>query len=250
MKRVTLHLISTALFVVLSLPAVFAQSDEEGGRTIWDGVYNEAQADRGRNAYVASCAQCHRVDLSGFEGKMEGQGFMASWGEDSAKSLFDRIQTTMPLGQPGSLSNQAYVDIVAFFFSRNQFPAGAEELALDKLDQIRIQKKAGPADVPNLSLVQVIGCLEQESSSSYNLTHATSPVRVRGAGASTGEELEAAKATPLGTETYELLRNVKLLKPENYAGHRVEAKGYLIRNKTGLHLNVSALQSFAESCGN
>ena len=37
-------------------------------KTVWDGMYSEAQAARGKAAYEAQCAFCHQSDL-------RGQGF-------------------------------------------------------------------------------------------------------------------------------------------------------------------------------
>src|SRR5262249_51856255 len=34
-------------------------------RTIWSGIYSEAQARRGEEAYKGQCAYCHQQDLSG-----------------------------------------------------------------------------------------------------------------------------------------------------------------------------------------
>jgi quinoprotein glucose dehydrogenase len=249
MKRATIHLISAALLAVLSLPAGFAQSGDEAPRTVWDGVYTQAQAERGRNAFLATCARCHGDDLAGFRGAMEGKRFMEGWSEDTVHSLFHRIQTTMPPGQAGSLPDQSYVDIVAFFLSRNQFPTGDADLTVEGLDKIRIQEKTGPAPVPSFAMVHVIGCLTQESAEAYKLTSATEAVRVRDPSESTGEALEAAKAEPLGKATYDLLRNVIYLDPQNSIGHKVEAKGFLIRNDAGDRINVSTLKSLSESCG-
>ena len=249
MKNAPIHLISTALLVALSLPAGFAQSSEAPVRTVWDGVYSQAQAERGRNAYLATCARCHGDDLAGFRGAMDGERFMEGWGEDTVQSLYDRIHTTMPPGQAGSIPDQAYVDIVAFFLSRNKFPTGDADLAIDRLDEIRIQGKDGPTEVPSFAMVQVIGCLTQESSEVYKVTSATEAVRARDPKESAGEELEAAKAAPLGKSTYGLLRNVIYLEPENLVGHKVEVKGFLIRSDDGDRINVSTLHSLSDSCG-
>jgi mono/diheme cytochrome c family protein len=249
MKRATKHLISTALLAALSLPAAFAQSGEEGPKTIWDGVYSQTQAERGRNTYLATCARCHGDDLAGFRGAMDGKRFMEGWSEDTVHSLFHRIQTTMPPGQAGSISDQSYVDIVAFFLSRNKFPTGDEDLPVTGLENIRIQEKTGPMPVPSFAMVQVIGCLVQESTDAYKLISATEAVRVRDPGESTGEALEAAKAVSLGEATYDLLRNVVYLDPQNLIGHKVEAKGFLIRNDAGDRINVSTLKPLSHSCG-
>ena len=249
MKRATTHLISAALLAALTVPAAFAQSGgDEAMRTIWDGVYSQAQAERGRNAYLATCARCHGDDLAGFRGAMDGKRFMEGWSEDTVHSLFHRIQSTMPPGAAGSLPEQSYVDIVAFFLSRNQFPTGNEDMTVSGLDKIRIQDKDGPAPVPSFAMVHVIGCLTQESKETYKLTNATEAVRVRDPSESTGEALEAAKAEPLGDATYELLRNVIYLDPQNSLGHKVEAKGFLIRNDAGDRINVSTLKPLSDSC--
>src|SRR5437764_9453603 len=37
----------------------------QSSRTIWSGIYSEAQARRGEEAYKLECAYCHQPDLSG-----------------------------------------------------------------------------------------------------------------------------------------------------------------------------------------
>jgi hypothetical protein len=46
---------------LLSLFPLFGQ----GTRTVWDGVYNEAQAKRGEAIYVDACSNCHGRTLEG-----------------------------------------------------------------------------------------------------------------------------------------------------------------------------------------
>lgn len=247
MKNARIQLISTALFATLSLPAAFAQG-EAPARTVWDGVYTQAQAERGRNAFLATCARCHGDDLAGFRGAMDGERFMEGWGEDTVQSLYDRIHTTMPPGQAGSIPDQAYVDIVAFFLGRNKFPTGEKELSVEGLDEIRIEGKDGPTAVPSFAMVQVIGCLTQEAPDVYKVTTATEAVRARDPKESVGAELEAAKAAPLGKATYDLLRNVIYLEPEGLVGKKIEVKGFLIRDDKGDRINVSTLQALADTC--
>ena len=187
--------------------------------------------------------------MAGFRGAMDGERFMEGWSEDTVHSLFHRIQTTMPPGQAGSISDQSYVDIVAFFLSRNKFPTGDADLPVTGLENIRIQEKTGPMPVPSFAMVQVIGCLTEESPDSFKMITSTEAARVRDPSESTGEALEAAKAAPLGKATYDLLRNVIYLDPQNLIGHKVEAKGFLIRSDAGDRINVSTLQSLSESCG-
>ena len=52
-------------------------------RTVWDGVYTDAQAERGRAAYQQSCAACHREDLRGDSTapSLVGESFTFLWGD-------------------------------------------------------------------------------------------------------------------------------------------------------------------------
>lgn len=249
MKRPSILLIQMALAAAVFLAVGLAQSGEETTRTVWDGIYTDAQAERGRNIYLANCSRCHGDDLAGFRGSLDGDRFMEGWSEDTVHSLFHRIQTTMPPGRAGSIEDQAYVDIVSFIFSRNKFPTGESELSPEGLDKIRIQAKEGPAPVPSFAMVQVVGCLVQEAADVYKLTNGSEAIRIRDPDESEGEELELAKAKPLGKATFDLLRNVIYLEPEKSIGHKVEAKGFLIRHAQGDRINVSTLQSLNETCG-
>jgi S-disulfanyl-L-cysteine oxidoreductase SoxD len=100
------------------------------GRTVWESVYNTDQAQRGRQQYVASCAGCHREDLTG-DGVTPGladEGFIEHWDKETVEDLFKRIKTTMPADRPGSLADADYLDVVAFLLKENGFPSGPSEL--------------------------------------------------------------------------------------------------------------------------
>jgi quinoprotein glucose dehydrogenase len=100
------------------------------GRTVWDGVYTDAQAERGRAAYSQSCMSCHRDDLKG-DGtapSLVGESFAFLWGDMMVGDLFTRVRAIMPPERPSSLSAQSYVDIIAFILQKNAFPAGEREL--------------------------------------------------------------------------------------------------------------------------
>ena len=49
----------------------------------------------------------------------------------TAGALFTKIQTTMPLNDPGSVSEQDAVDLVAYLLKVNQFPSGPAPLPKD-----------------------------------------------------------------------------------------------------------------------
>ena len=97
-------------------------------KSIWDGVFTDAQAARGKALYSENCASCHGGELTGGEmaPPLAGGEFMAGWDGLTIGDLFERVRISMPQNAPGSLSGQQNADILAFMFSSNKFPAGAD----------------------------------------------------------------------------------------------------------------------------
>jgi mono/diheme cytochrome c family protein len=92
----------TAVLVAVTVHAAGRSTAGDGAfqassakRSVWDGVYSDAQAARGREAYEYSCASCHQQ---------------------------------MPQDAPASLRPQTYLDLVAYLLQSNGFPAGEHEL--------------------------------------------------------------------------------------------------------------------------
>jgi len=112
-------------------------------RTVWDGVYTDAQAERGHVAYQQSCIGCHREDLRGDSTapSLVGESFMFLWGDMEVGELVARAQKVMPPERPGSLPAQTYTDIVAFILQKNAFPAGSTDLGSDSLHALITAKK-------------------------------------------------------------------------------------------------------------
>jgi cytochrome c len=108
-------------------------ANAQASRTVWDGVYTDAQAERGRAAYHETCVGCHRDDLRGDNTapSLVGESFMFLWGDMEVGELAARIQKLMPPERPGSLPAQTYIDIVAFMLQKNALPAGRTELGPD-----------------------------------------------------------------------------------------------------------------------
>ena len=99
-------------------------------KSVWDGVYTDEQANRGKALYSENCASCHGSELTGGEmaPPLSGGEFMAGWDGLTIGDLFERIRISMPQNAPGSLSGQQNSDILAFVFNANKFPAGQTEL--------------------------------------------------------------------------------------------------------------------------
>ena len=109
---------------------------------IQDGVYTNAQARRGDALYAEHCALCHLPSMTGKEPAPElaGDTFMSKWIGMSVGDMFIRISTTMPVSNPGLLSEEQYSDLVALLLQANNFPAGKEALKADQdyMDGINI----------------------------------------------------------------------------------------------------------------
>lgn len=104
-------------------------------RSVWSGVYTTTQAERGREAFEASCAMCHQADLSGRGTAipaLRGEQFTGQRHGESVGALYSRIRSTMPPGRPESLTPEQYADVVAYLLSANAFPPGEGDLPGDE----------------------------------------------------------------------------------------------------------------------
>jgi mono/diheme cytochrome c family protein len=214
-------------------------------RTVWDGVYSAPQAERGAEAYASHCANCHRDDLSGYDGLLRGRRFMEKFREASLHLLFDKTKTTMPRGAAGSLSDAMYVDIVSYVLRMNEFPAGERELTLDDVAVVKLVGKGGAEPVPNFSLVQVFGCLGRQGNA-WILTQATEPSRT-GNPQPTPEERSAPRPVLTGSGSFGLMVSAAYA-PADHADRSVEVRGLLIRQPSGNRLNVTSLETVGPGC--
>lgn len=111
-------------------------------KTVWDGVYTDAQSKRGEGVYAESCANCHGATLEGMDMSpaLSGSTFNSNWNDLTLGDLADRIRISMPADRPGSMSKTDVADVIAFMLKANRFPAGAAELPPEvlTLKQIRI----------------------------------------------------------------------------------------------------------------
>ena len=105
--------------------------------SVWDGVYTDAQAERGHTLYMQSCSRCHGANLAGtYEIPPLVGRFMPYWSGSTLDALFDYVSTSMPLDRPGALGPGANADILAFLLKSNEIPAGTKELSAGNLKSI------------------------------------------------------------------------------------------------------------------
>ena len=246
------------VFVVMLASTFFAESGRvqtaqarnADGRTVLDGVYTAAQANRGKAHYEVNCRSCHGADLSGGSVRaLAGEDFISNWRGVKLDSMFDRVRTMPPVTETNAavrLADEAYLDIITYVLEVNGFPAGTEELTPKMLTGILIEGNDGPQPVPNFALVQVVGCLTRGPDGTWVVTDASEPVRTKDPEASKDDELKDVGMTALGTRTFRLLNVYP--NPDAYEGHTVETKGFLIRGPDD-SVNVTALENLGPTCG-
>jgi hypothetical protein len=105
-------------------------------RTVWSGVFTDAQAKRGEALYLRHCSECHAGDLSGATSynpspPLVDRPFHLGWDGKSVGELFTYVTLTMPKQQPGSLAATEYADVLAYIFKQNRFPSGVGDLPGD-----------------------------------------------------------------------------------------------------------------------
>src|SRR5258705_9379705 len=113
----------------------------------------------------------------GIDGAMKGDFFMERRREDNLETLFLNMKATMPRGNPGSLPDQTYTDIISYLLQSNDMPTGSTELKPDTLEKIQLVGKDGPKPVPNFAPVLAVGCLIETGENRWVLTDASEPVR-------------------------------------------------------------------------
>jgi mono/diheme cytochrome c family protein len=96
------------------------------------GAYSSAQAVRGEKAYRINCGSCHAPTA------YTGASFLQLWVGRSAYDMVSLLRQTMPNDEPGRLTKQQYVDIVAYLFKLNGYPAGARSLPTADADLRRV----------------------------------------------------------------------------------------------------------------
>jgi mono/diheme cytochrome c family protein len=122
--------IAIAAVIALGVGTSYSALRAQTTRSVWDGVYTEAQATRGAALFDRECAGCHGPDGEGggMAPALVGAAFYANYDGQTVGDLFERNRTTMPVGKEGRLSGTQNADITAFMLQFNKFPPGATEL--------------------------------------------------------------------------------------------------------------------------
>jgi mono/diheme cytochrome c family protein len=114
--------------------------------SIWDGVFTQAQAQRGKIAYTGPCGRCHGYKLDGAPDDPDmlpappvaGPKFLRKWDDRTLAALFEYTRATMPENNPSYLSDQEYADVIAYMLAASGAPAGQDALRADQRSLARI----------------------------------------------------------------------------------------------------------------
>ena len=97
--------------------AVLARAEPQ---TINDNIYSKDQAKIGKQLYQDNCIACHD--------KKYFRPVLKAWDGQPLSVLFSVMSASMPEGNPGSLPEKDYVDILAYILSLSRYPAGENRL--------------------------------------------------------------------------------------------------------------------------
>jgi len=122
--------------VLMAIGMAGAAVAQDGGRSVWQGIYTNEQADRGAGLYAQRCGACHGAALNGTgeAPPLVGGEFVSHWDTLTVGDLYDRVRTTMPQNDPMSMTREEYADVLAYVLKNNGFPAGTREL--DKRSEV------------------------------------------------------------------------------------------------------------------
>ena len=243
------------MILVVAIAASGVLRAQSSVRTVLDGAYTEAQAVRGEIAYGEHCARCHGENLGGAGAApmLYTLEFLDRWREDSLNTLFQYIQTNMPLAPgpgPGGLSQEQYLDIAAFILYRNEYPFGPREMTSADLETTLLVGLDGPKPLPPSATVRVAGCLVHPDGA-WMLTRATPPSRARNGSDTNPAELEMSARATLGSLEFRLPNLGEDHKESELlaqVGQKVQVKGVLNGQGATARISVLSLKALGSGC--
>ena len=96
-------IVSTLLFVAALANALVSAQDKPAGKTVWDGVYTDAQAERATATFSSTCSRCHTLGSDGNR-PLSGEKFWEGYTQKTVGDLLAFVSKNMPNGQGGTLS--------------------------------------------------------------------------------------------------------------------------------------------------
>ena len=137
----TVRLVTLAVLGAAGLGLAAMLSAQTGERTLRDGVFSAAQAERGDRVFASICTDCH--ELAEFTA---AGAYLEEVEGESLWETFDFVSTKMPDDDPGSLRLDEYAAVLAYIFRAYGLPAGDAELSVEQetLEAITITRPSAP----------------------------------------------------------------------------------------------------------
>ena len=239
--------VASVIFLVFGVLTAQAQS-EAREKTVLDGVYSNAQAQRGQEFYTTHCSACHGNTLEGVSAPpLKGNRFIERWREGALDPLYDFIRKTMPFGRRADtkpIPDTEYLDILTYVLKINGYQAGVSELTPVLLGSVMLVGMNGPKPVPDGSHVVTAGCLSQ-AGDLWILSDASEPARTPIENTSTSLQRN------LGSLTFRLadLEAVPDFSPPAHIGHKVQATGFLTRQPNAERISLTSMRMLDSGCG-
>jgi mono/diheme cytochrome c family protein len=127
------------LSVAIAAGVIVAGASMTSSQATTAGPFTAAQVQAGAKTYQAQCSKCHGTNLEGVSAPaLRGTG--SGLAGDTVSVAYTFISTQMPAGNPASLSNAEYANIVAYILSRNGHAPGSARLtpAVAKSSQLKV----------------------------------------------------------------------------------------------------------------
>src|SRR5262245_32703104 len=112
----------TVLLLVFA-SGVLAAQGAAVSKSVNDGVYTTAQAERGQKVFEGTCTACHDT------GRFTGPEFLKSWSGQPLSALFDLVTKTMPEDNPGSMKALQSAAVITCFLRLGKYRSGQAVMA-------------------------------------------------------------------------------------------------------------------------
>ncbi len=124
MKKINKYLLYKLVLIpvtVLMVACATTTAQEEVSQGILQGVFTAEQSQSGKDTFTSICRNCHipRDFRTIFKQSDDTEALLSDY--------YDLISTTMPQDSPGSLSEEMYLDVMAYLLSLNGFAASSDE---------------------------------------------------------------------------------------------------------------------------
>jgi alcohol dehydrogenase (cytochrome c) len=132
-SRLLRAVLAVGLFGLLTVALFWADASAVSASQK-EGIFSAAQVARGAALYANKCVDCHGANLQGSTSvPLSGSKFKDKWadGKHTIDDLYFVIRTQMPYGAPRTLTDQQYIDVVAFVLQSNGYQPGPNDLAPD-----------------------------------------------------------------------------------------------------------------------